>query len=53
MVEEKKVNGMNYFKCSACGFFYKERQLAQKCEDFCKEYKSCNLEITKNAVKVK
>ena len=52
MVEEKIVNDKNYFKCSICGFFYKEEQLAQKCEDFCKAYNGCNLEITKRTVKV-
>jgi len=52
MVEEKIVDGKNYFKCSICGFFYKDEQLAQKCEDFCKAHKSCSLEITKYAIKV-
>ena len=52
MVEEKTVKGKNYFKCTICGFFYKEEQLAQKCEDFCNAHKGCNLEIIKHAVKV-
>jgi len=52
MVEEKIVNGTAYSKCSICGFFYKEKQLAQKCEDFCKANRSCSLEVTKHAVKV-
>lgn len=53
MVKEKVVGNVNYFKCSACGFFYKEKELAQRCEDFCRAHKSCSLEITRNAVKVK
>jgi len=52
MVERKIVKGESYFKCSSCGFFYKEEQLAKECEDFCKTHKGCNLEITKHAVKV-
>ncbi|MEK6903223.1 MAG: hypothetical protein AABW64_01080 [Nanoarchaeota archaeon] len=53
MVEKKmEVNGVDYFKCSICGFFYKEEQLAQRCEDWCKKHKSCNLEITEHAVKL-
>ena len=52
MVEEKIVKSKNYFKCPICGFFYKEEQLTQKCEDFCKANRSCTLEITKYAVKI-
>jgi hypothetical protein len=33
-----------------CGFAYKDKNVAQDCEHWCKEYKSCNMEITKNAV---
>lgn len=52
MVKEKTVDGKTYFKCSICGFFYKEKQLAQECEDFCRAHKGCNLEITKHAIKI-
>ncbi len=51
MVGRKKINDVDYFQCSICKFFYKERQLAQKCEDFCRANKSCSLDITKYAVK--
>ena len=44
----KKVNGL--FLCEECDLLYKEEALAQKCEDWCREKKSCNLEITKYAV---
>ncbi len=38
------------FLCEECDLLYKEEELAQKCEDWCRENKSCNLEITKHAV---
>lgn len=37
-------------KCQECGLEYKEKEFAEKCEKWCKENKSCNLEITKHAV---
>ncbi len=44
--ENKKL-----YRCPECGFEYKEKEWAEKCGDWCKEHKSCNLEITKHAVK--
>ncbi len=52
MVEDINLNKNDYYKCSVCSFFYKEKKLAQRCEDFCKEHKGCNLEITKRAIKI-
>ncbi len=39
------------YACEECGFVYEDRQWAEKCEAWCKEHKSCNLGITKHAVK--
>lgn len=39
------------FKCMECGFEYHEKIWAEKCETWCKEHKSCNIEITKHAIK--
>lgn len=38
------------YQCEECGFHYLDRVLAEKCEAWCKERKSCNLDITKDAV---
>jgi len=38
------------FVCEECKLVYKERESAEKCEAWCKEHKSCNIEITKNSV---
>jgi len=32
---------------------YQEKEWAEKCEAWCKEHKSCNLKITKHAIKIK
>ena len=43
-------NNQTYYQCAECGFIYKEKEWAEKCEAWCKENKSCNLEITEHAV---
>lgn len=35
-----------YYQCPACGFRYREKEWADKCEAWCKTHQSCNLEIT-------
>lgn len=37
------------FVCSECGLHYIEKTWVDKCEAWCKEHDSCNLEITKHA----
>ncbi|MBU1017161.1 DUF2933 domain-containing protein [Patescibacteria group bacterium] len=39
------------YKCPECGLEYKEKEWAEKCEAWCRKNKSCNLEITKHAIK--
>ncbi len=48
--ENKKSNGIVY-SCEACGFAYSSKEWAEKCERWCRAHNSCNLEITKHAVK--
>ncbi len=45
----KKENKILY-QCPECGLYYKEKEWAEKCEAWCREHKSCNIEITKRAV---
>jgi len=52
MVKEKAVEDSLYYQCENCGFFYKSGNIAKECEKWCKEHNSCNLEITRNAVKI-
>ncbi len=44
-------NNKTYYQCRECGFTYREKEWAEKCEAWCLEHKSCNLEITEHAVK--
>ena len=37
------------FQCPECGFHYIDKAMAEKCEAWCREHKSCNLEITARA----
>lgn len=45
----KKENKILY-QCPECGLYYKEKEWAEKCEAWCRKYKSCNLEIIKHAI---
>lgn len=38
------------YECEECGLRYENRELAEQCEQWCKEHSSCNLEITQHAV---
>jgi predicted ATP-dependent serine protease len=52
MVKEIKKENQVFYQCQECGFYYREREWAQKCEKWCKEHKSCNLEIIKHSIKL-
>ncbi|HEY4498306.1 MAG TPA: hypothetical protein VJA63_01605 [Candidatus Paceibacterota bacterium] len=38
------------YQCEECGFRYKEKELALKCEAWCRKHQGCNLEIVRYAV---
>lgn len=42
---EKKL-----FQCPECGLHYRDQEIAKKCETWCREHNSCNLELIKHAV---
>jgi len=50
MVKEKKVDNQILFICESCGLGYKEKEIAEKCEEWCRKTGTCNPEITKKAV---
>ncbi len=50
MVKELRKDDVTLYICEACGFAYKEKELAEKCQHWCRQYQSCNLEITQHAV---
>lgn len=50
MVKELRKDRQTLYVCASCGFAYKEKELAEKCQQWCEQNQSCNLEITQYAV---
>ncbi len=49
IISTQNKNGkMKAYICSECGYEYKEKEWAEKCQKWCSEHKSCNLEIIKH-----
>lgn len=38
------------YTCPECRLSYRSKDLAKKCEDWCKKHNSCNLDITKYSI---
>jgi len=53
MVKILRENNKTLYQCEECGFRYEEQLWAEKCEAWCKEHKSCNVEITSSAIENK
>ncbi len=51
MTKDKEQNNSKAYQCQECGLFYKDKEISEKCEAWCKEHKSCNLEIIKHSIK--
>ena len=41
------------YQCSECALHYENEQIAKQCEDYCKEYQGCSMDITKLSVERK
>lgn len=50
MVQIIKKSNQEVCQCEECGFQYAEKEWAEKCEAWCKERKSCNIEITSHGL---
>jgi molecular chaperone GrpE len=48
-IKKEEINNKNTYQCKECGLHYKDKELAEKCEVWCKEHKTCNVEITMQA----
>ena len=53
MVQERNLEGEIVFMCEKCGWYYKDEELAKKCESWCKKHKTCNMEYQKHAIKLR
>ena len=51
MVTQKYIKSKKVYQCDECLLLYADEKDAKACEDWCKGNKSCNLEITKKALK--
>jgi len=51
MVKTIKEENNELYQCEECGFKYVDKEWAEKCQEWCKKHKSCNLEIIEHAVK--
>ncbi len=51
MTKSVQENGKALYQCEECGLKYVEKEIAEKCEAWCNEHKSCNLDIIRHAVK--
>ena len=50
MVKVIDENNKTLYQCEECGFRYEEQARAEKCEAWCKEHQSCNIEITSHGI---
>ncbi len=53
MVKIIQQNDKTLYQCEECGFHYEDKKQAEKCEAWCKEHHSCNIEITASATENK
>jgi len=50
MVKVVEKEGRKEYVCEACGYRYVKKELAERCEAWCTEHHSCNLEITEQGM---
>jgi hypothetical protein len=46
IVEKTQYQEVECFECEKCGFHYEGKELAEKCEKFCREKGVCSFEVT-------
>lgn len=50
MVVEEEFEGEKAFKCEECGFHYRDRGMAERCEKHCRDYSACDTEIVESSL---
>jgi hypothetical protein len=50
MVKKEQFEGEEAFLCEECGFHYKEKSMAEECEEHCRDYDACDTRIVENAL---
>ncbi|MBR9704588.1 hypothetical protein GOV12_04195 [Candidatus Pacearchaeota archaeon] len=51
MVNDIQYLGKTHYYCEDCKLIYESKKWAMKCEEWCKDNKSCNIEITHHSLK--
>lgn len=51
MIKIVKQSDSAVYECEECRLQYKEREIAKKCESWCKKHHTCNTEIIKHAIR--
>ncbi|MBI4160215.1 hypothetical protein HY504_03545 [Candidatus Wolfebacteria bacterium] len=51
MVKILRTPDKELYQCEECGLKYEGKEIAEKCQAWCNEHKSCNLNLIKYAVK--
>jgi hypothetical protein len=49
IVQVHRHDGVFYI-CDACGFAYRQKELAERCQSWCREHNSCSLDIIRHAL---
>ncbi|MEB3773885.1 MAG: hypothetical protein GSR86_03020 [Desulfurococcales archaeon] len=44
------VKGSRYYACGECGLIYEDRALAEACEEWCREHRTCNRDIASRSI---
>lgn len=52
MVKEKIKDNVKLYQCEVCKLYYREKEWAERCQEWCEKHNSCNLEITSHAIKI-
>ena len=50
MMKTVQENTSTHYVCEECGMKYADKAWAEKCEQWCREHHTCNLEIIQHAV---
>ncbi|MEA1958900.1 MAG: hypothetical protein U9N44_04405 [Chloroflexota bacterium] len=52
MVKELSRDNSTYYACEVCKCAYSEKEQAERCQKWCAEYHSCNIEIIKHRIDI-
>ncbi|MBI5733287.1 hypothetical protein HY967_05070 [Candidatus Jorgensenbacteria bacterium] len=50
MAKPPPIHQIGHYQCKKCKLKYTDQAWAEKCEAWCKKYKSCNIEIITHAI---